>query len=123
LLVLAALGVASGCRSNAAEAAEAARLTRLVEVLREADNADKQSALAALEAHECAAQRLCQLQATCLRGYREHVDAYARLQRAQANPADAPPNLDAIEASLTAAQRDIKACADAEAAVRRTYDQ
>ncbi len=92
-------------------------------MLREADNADKEPALQALQAEPCKTAELCQLQTTCVHGYREHVAAYAELQRAkQATPGENAPNLAAITARLTAAQRDIQNCTEAEAATRRAYD-
>jgi hypothetical protein len=119
LLVL--LG-AIACQRDAARQIEAARLARLVEVLREADNTAKGAPLEALEAAPCSAPPVCEMKATCVRGYRQYVDAYEELRRARSRlDAAKPPDLAAIEARLASAQLDIKSCTSAEGAVRRAY--
>jgi hypothetical protein len=66
---------------------------------------------------------VCELKRVCARGYRQHVDAYAELQRVRAGiDRPDPPDLAAIERRLAAAQPDIAACTNAEGALRRRYD-
>lgn len=129
-LGVASAGLSGGCTRDLVEAqrGEAARFVRFVEELREAPNDAKRAPLAALAAAECSAAPVCDLQATCVRGYSEHVGAYTDLARAKARVAGAAavssaplPSPSAIAARLAAAQIDVKACADAEGAIRRVY--
>lgn len=101
---------ASEARAEA-RAQELARLQQAVERVQEADNDAKQRWLRSLEGQPC--RHYCELQQSCMKGFRLHVEALTRVRQTRAGTSRTPQaDLDRAQAQLAEARALIQDCAE-----------